>query len=42
MLKNLAVILSNGEAHAAAKKINPAVLINSRIYRDMLPFARHS
>ena len=40
MLTNLVVILNKGEAHAAAKKINPEVLINSRLYPDMLPFVR--
>ncbi len=40
MLKNLAVVLGKGEAHAAAKEINPEVLINSRLYPDMLSFAR--
>ncbi len=40
MLKNLAVVLGKGEAHATAKKINPEVLINSRLYPDMLSFAR--
>jgi len=40
MLKSLAVILGKGEAHAAARKINPEVLINSRLYPDMLPFVR--
>ena len=39
-LNNLAMILEKGAAHAVAKKIDPAVLINSRLYPDMLPLAR--
>ena len=40
MLQNLAGIVEKGAAHAAAKKIEPAVLINSRLYPDMLPFVK--
>jgi hypothetical protein len=40
MLSNLDAILGKAAAHAAAKKIDPAVLINSRLFPDMLPFAR--
>ncbi len=40
MLKNLAAILAKGAAYAEAKKIEPAVLINSRLYPDMFPLAR--
>lgn len=36
-LNNLADILQKAAAHAEAKKIDPAVLINSRLYPDMLP-----
>ena len=39
-LNNLAAILEKAAAHAEAKKIDPAVLINYRLYPDMLPFAR--
>jgi len=40
MLNNLAAVLDKGAAHAEAKKIDPSVLINSRLYPDMLPLAR--
>ena len=40
MLNNLATILEKAAAHAEAKKIDPAVLINNRLYPDMLPLAR--
>jgi len=40
MLQNLAGIVEKGAAHAAAKKIEPAVLINSRLFPDMLPFVK--
>jgi uncharacterized protein len=40
MLNNLAAILDKGAAHAEAKKIDPSVLINARLYPDMLPLAR--
>jgi len=40
MSKNLAVILAKGAAYAEAKKIEPTVLINSRLYPDMFPLAR--
>ncbi len=36
-LHNLIVILEKGAAHADSKKIDPTVLINSRLYPDMLP-----
>jgi len=39
-LKNLAAILDKAEAHAAAKKIDPAVLLSSRLYPDMFPLVR--
>lgn len=39
-LGNLKTILEKAAAHAAAKKIEPAVLLNSRLYPDMLPFSR--
>lgn len=40
LLNNLAAILQKAAAHAEAKKIDPSVFINSRLYPDMLPFAR--
>jgi hypothetical protein len=40
MLNNLSAILEKAAAHAEAKKIAPAVLINSRLYPDMYPLAR--
>lgn len=39
-LNNLAAILEKGAAHAEAKNIDPTVLINSRIYPNMLPLGR--
>jgi uncharacterized protein len=39
-LNNLAAILEKGLAHAEAKKIDPAVLINSRLYPDMFPLVK--
>jgi len=41
-LNNLVVILEKGTAHAEARKIDPAVLINSRLYPDMFPLGRTS
>ena len=40
MLANLAEILKKSAAHAEAKKIDPAVLITSRLYPDMFALAR--
>ena len=40
MLNNLAAILEKAAAHAEAKKIAPAVLLNSRLYPDMFPLSR--
>ena len=39
-LTNLRAVLEKAAAHAVAKKIDPAVLINARLYPDMLPFLR--
>lgn len=39
-LSNLATILEKGAAHAEAKKIDPVVFINSRLYPDMLALGR--
>jgi hypothetical protein len=40
MLKNLSAILDKAQAHAEARKIDPAVLVNSRLYPDMFPLKR--
>ena len=40
MLNNLVAILEKAAAHAEAKKIAPAVLLNSRLYPDMFPLSR--
>jgi len=39
-LKNLSAILTKAEAHAEARKIDPAVLIGARLYPDMFPLSR--
>ena len=39
-LKNLAHILKKGEEYAEAKKIEPSVLMNSRLFADMFPLSR--
>jgi hypothetical protein len=39
-LNNLAGILEKGAAYAEAKKIDPSVLVNSRLYPDMFPLSR--
>ena len=39
-LNNLVSILDKAAAHAEAKKIDPTVLIASRLYPDMLPLNR--
>lgn len=39
-LTNLAGILEKGLAHAQARKIDEAVLLNSRLYPDMFPLVR--
>lgn len=40
MLGNLRAILLKGAAHAEARKIDPAVLVQARLAPDMLPLAR--
>lgn len=40
MLGNLSGILAKGAAHAEAKKIDPLVLVNSRLFPDMFPLSR--
>jgi hypothetical protein len=39
-LSNLVTILSKAADHAEAKKIDPAVLISTRLYPDMFPLSR--
>jgi hypothetical protein len=39
-LKNLAAILEKSAGHAEARKIEPSVLLNSRLYPDMFPLSR--
>jgi uncharacterized protein len=39
-LGNLAAILEKAAAHAEAKKIDPSVLVNSRLYPDMFPLVK--
>jgi hypothetical protein len=40
MLKNLSAILDKAQAHAEGRKIDPAVLLSSRLYPDMFPLKR--
>lgn len=40
MLGNLRAILEKGAAHAAARKFDPAVLVNGRLAPDMFALAR--
>lgn len=40
MLNNLAAILDKAEAHATARKIDPAVLLSCRLYPDMYPLVK--
>ena len=37
VLNNLAFILEKAEQHATARKIDPAVLVNARLFPDMFP-----
>ena len=39
-LSGLKTILTKGAAHAAAKKIDESVLLNARLFPDMLPLTR--
>jgi hypothetical protein len=39
-LASLSAVLDKAAAHAEAKKIDPAVLLNARLYPDMFPLAR--
>jgi uncharacterized protein len=40
MLRNLSAILDKTQAHAEAKKIDPAALTDDRLFPDMLPMKR--
>jgi hypothetical protein len=40
MLKNLSAIMAKAQAHCEARKIDPLVLTQARLYPDMFPFAR--
>lgn len=40
VLTNLLVVLRKGEAFAVARKIDPSVLVNSRLAPDMFPLSR--
>ncbi len=39
-LHNLSIVLGKADAHAAAKKFDPLVLAQSRLYPDMYPLVR--
>ena len=39
MLRNLEAVLDKGAAYAAARKIEPTVLVNARLFPDMVPLA---
>lgn len=40
VLNNLSAILHKAQAHATAKKIEPSVFLNARLYPDMFAFTR--
>lgn len=40
ILTSLAAIIDKAEAHAAEKKIEPAALLQARLFPDMFPFTR--
>lgn len=40
MLNSLTGLLAKAEAHCAAKKIDPSVLLGSRLFPDMLPLSK--
>jgi hypothetical protein len=40
MLNSLSAILKKAEAHCEAKKIDPSVFVNARLYPDMAPLSR--
>ncbi|HET7730044.1 MAG TPA: DUF1993 domain-containing protein [Usitatibacter sp.] len=39
-LSSLAAVLEKGEAHASARKIDPAVLLGARLFPDMFPLSK--
>lgn len=39
-LNNLAAVLEKGAQHCEAKKIDPAVMVNARLFPDMLPLSK--
>ena len=39
-LTSLSAVLDKAAAHAEAKKIDPAVLLNTRLHPDMFPLVR--
>lgn len=39
-LRSLSVILRKAEAHCAAKKIDPAIILNARLFPDMFALTR--
>jgi hypothetical protein len=39
-LSSLSVLLEKGAAHAAAKKFDPAILVNARLAPDMFPLSK--
>ena len=40
MLKSLSAVLKKAEAHCEAKKIDPSVFVNARLYPDMAPLSK--
>lgn len=40
-LNALSALLDKAEAYAEAKRIDPTVLLNARLFPDMFAFARH-
>ena len=40
MLNSLIGLLTKAEAHCAAKKIDPSVMLGSRLFPDMLPLSK--
>jgi uncharacterized protein len=40
VLSNLSVLLDKGQAYAAARKFDPAVLVNARLAPDMFPLSK--
>jgi uncharacterized protein len=40
ILTSLSGLLAKAEAHCEAKKIQPEVMLNARLYPDMLPFTK--